>query len=996
MALIGRERELARLRAAMAANVRLLLVSGDAGVGKTRFTSEGMACAAAQGVVAVRGECLPLAGTLPLLPIAAALSELAGIDEGTLLDAALAAAPPYVRDEVARLLPRLGSGDGPAGGGLEEAWQRARLFSALAEFLEAVATTSGSSVGLLVEDVHWADSTTLDCLTFLAYTGRQAPVTVVATCRGDEARVAEHAAEWLARIRADAGVQEIRLGPLPRPEADDLAAALAGGPVPPGVAEKLYARAEGNPFFTEQLVAAALDGARGAALSVPDGLPARLSEVLAARARRCDDAARTVLAALAVAGRPLGEPMLGTITGLAPEAVRGGLRELTESRLLADDTAQETSRPRHALLAEAMAGRLLPGERAGLHERVAAALAAAGDDELAAEVAGHWQAAGLADEELPARFAAAGAAERVCGYAEAAAHYLRAIELCDTLPAANQDDLPGLYLRAIGALNWSGASVRASALAEEAYQRFAGHTDPAVAAAVRHRAAFGRILVTPDTGFDLMQEALRLYAKAPPSAGQAEAWVEFGDGFLRMVQSPLEDIHAAVQRGLEHAEATGASGVIARARVSLAGNAFRLGRIEEGHALLQQCRAEARATQSATLTVLVARSESYALNRLARFDQAAEVALSGLEHVRQAGLEGSGHAAILALHASDALLARGRTGEAAALVDPLTTGPPDLDHWAVHEARAEIDLLRGETNAAIQRRRMLAAIVAASPAFAALGDRAREHAQRAAELAVWAGRPADALAEARRALRRFTNPDRTIFCGRLLAIGMRACADLAERGHARGDGPAVAAARASADGLASWAEEQMGGIPFAEHPFVALIPAERATWDAERTRGAGSSDPDSWSRAARAWQEAGCPHRAGYAWWRHAEAQLDCGRRAPATDALRAAAAAADGHVPLLTQVSALAKRARIPLQPAVPARPLAPARAPYGLTERELAALRLLAAGNTNAQIAAALYISPSTASVHVTSILRKLGVSGRVQAAALAERAGLLDEQA
>ena len=146
----------------------------------------------------------------------------------------------------------------------------------------------------------------------------------------------------------------------------------------------------------------------------------------------------------------------------------------------------------------------------------------------------------------------------------------------------------------------------------------------------------------------------------------------------------------------------------------------------------------------------------------------------------------------------------------------------------------------------------------------------------------------------------------------------------------------------------------------------------------------------------KAWQEVGWPHRAAYARWRQAEALLDAGRPpAAAAGALRAAAAAAEGHAPLLAQIRTLAGRARIPLQPpaaAATARPAAVASAPYGLTGRELAVLRLLAAGLTNAQIGAELYMSPKTAGVHVSSILRKLGVSGRVQAATVAERAGLL----
>jgi len=220
---------------------------------------------------------------------------------------------------------------------------------------------------------------------------------------------------------------------------------------------------------------------------------------------------------------------------------------------------------------------------------------------------------------------------------------------------------------------------------------------------------------------------------------------------------------------------------------------------------------------------------------------------------------------------------------------------------------------------------------------------------------------------------------------------MWACADLAERARARRDGQAATAAAAGADSLAAWAG-QMGGAPFADHPFVAAIPAYRVTWDAERARLAGPGDPDAWGAAADAWLDLGCPHRAGYAWWRQAEARLDAGQpAATAADALRAAADAADGHAPLLGQIRALAGRARIPLRPGAAPAPVQPATT-YGLTSRELIVLRLLAAGHTNAQIGAELYISPKTAGVHVSNILRKLGVSGRVQAAALAERAGLL----
>jgi DNA-binding CsgD family transcriptional regulator len=373
-----------------------------------------------------------------------------------------------------------------------------------------------------------------------------------------------------------------------------------------------------------------------------------------------------------------------------------------------------------------------------------------------------------------------------------------------------------------------------------------------------------------------------------------------------------------------------------------------------------------------------------------QFQDAAQVALRGLRAARQAGLQAWVQAIVLTAHACEGLLACGRTAEAAALIDPLTTGLPERDDWIAHDCRAEIDLLRGDIEAATRRRQQIKTWIDSAGSI----EWESGYGQKAAELALWARRPGDALEGVQRVLALFTAPELTIFCSRLLTVGIWACADLAEQSRARRDEPAAAAALAAAGGLAEWAG-RMDAVPFTDHPFVATIPAERAIWDAERTRLAGESDPAAWDAAAKAWADLGCPHRAGYAWWRQAQAQLDAGQPATAAaGALRAAAAAAEGHAPLLAQIRALAERARIPLQvpPATRADPPpGQARAPYGLTGRELAVLRLVAAGRTNAQIGAELYISPKTAGVHVTNILRKLGVSNRVQAAALAERAGL-----
>jgi len=989
--LVGREGELSRLVGALGRDARLVLVVGDAGVGKTRLVAEGMARAAAAGMVMVRGECLPMAGTLPLLPIASALGQLARMDGGRLMAAALSAAPGFVRAEAGRLVPQLGAGGGPGpderGGG----WQRGRLFAAVAQLFSAVAEGSAAAVGLVVEDVHWADGETLDCLTFLGQAGRPDAVRVVVTCRSDEAPLAPHVAGWLAQVRGAAGAEEITVGPLSRAGVERQAAALAGGPVPPGMADELFARAEGNPFFTEQLMAAALaEGAVGGGWAVPAALPGRLAGLLAARAGRCAGEARAVLDALAVAGRPLGEDLLGDITALETKVVRRGLRELAAARLLADDTTPDGAhRLRHALLAEAVAAGLLPGERAGLHERTARALAAAGGEALAGEAAGHWQAAGRPAEELPARVAAASAAERVFGYAEAAGHWLRAIELCQAMPDATGPagiGVPQMYMRAIDALELSGEGMRAGRVAEEAYDRFAGDPDPATAAVICRRAARFRAIEAPAEGLPLIKQALQLFGQAPPSAEQAEAWFDYATWFLRIAKGRMEDHRHALHQALEIAEAAGATPVIPRVLVLLARDALLLGHVEQGLAFLRRGQTLAQAAGYGPALVFLAVGASDAQLKLAQFHDAADVAVRGREMADQAGLAGSWRATLLAANAAEALLALGRTVQAAALIDPLTPGPPDQDHWVVHEMRAEIDLLRGDNEAAERRRQLLSAITA----HLSSEEHARDAAQWAAEFALWAGRPGDALAEVQQLLRRYTAPDLTILCGRLLAAGMRACADLAGQARARRDPVAAEGALAAAEGLAGWVE-RMGGAPFADHPFVATIPAERATWDAERARAAGDTDPAAWAAAAKTWDGLGCPHRAAYAWWRQAQALLDAGQPPTiAAAALRAAAAAVGGHTPLLDQIRLLAKRARIPLD--APAA-TAGTPGPYGLTGRELAVLRLVAAGRSNAQIGADLFISPRTAGVHVTNILRKLGVTNRVQAAALAERAGLLD---
>ena len=626
---VGRERELSSLRGALGGDARLVLVVGDAGVGKTRFVGEGMRRAGG-GMAWIWGGCLPLAEKLPLLPVADALGELSRLDGGGLLEAALGLAPRYVRAEVERLLPQLGTAE-PGQGSRGEGGQRERLLSAVAELLGAVAGRCGLAV--VIEDVHWADSATLDCLTYLARAGRGDALTVVVTCRSDEVPLDGRVTDWLAHVRARSEVAEIWLPPMSRGEVSAQITGLVGEEAPGAVVDDLYARAEGNPFFTEQLVAAAMAESAGGVLRPPEGLPDRLAELLAGRVRGCGGDARAVLAGLAVAGRPLTEALLCEVTGLELDAVRGGLRELAAAQLVAVSTAGGAHRPRHALLAEAVSAGLLPGELVALHERTALALAAASGPILAAEIAEHWQAAGRPAEELPARVAAAEAAEQVFGYAEAAAHWQRAIELCQAQPdAANGPgiDVPRLYVRAIDALSLSGDGVRAGVVAEDAYRRFADHPDQPPPRSSTTGPRYFRAIEAPAAGLPLIEESLRLFEQAPPSADHAEAWLDYAALFLFHVEGRQQASLTATHRALEIAEAAGATAMIPRSYRSWQSTHSCAGRSRRGSPSFGGGGPWPRPLGDDVSLLWLAIVESHALLKLGKFQSATDVALHGL------------------------------------------------------------------------------------------------------------------------------------------------------------------------------------------------------------------------------------------------------------------------------------------------------------------------------------------------------------------------------
>ena len=202
-------------------------------------------------------------------------------------------------------------------------------------------------------------------------------------------------------------------------------------------------------------------------------------------------------------------------------------------------------------------------------------------------------------------------------------------------------------------------------------------------------------------------------------------------------------------------------------------------------------------------------------------------------------------------------------------------------------------------------------------------------------------------------------------------------------------------------GQAAWAVERTREL-LAQHEIGDLhgddLSMNLALTEAEATRAAGASDPAAWTRAIELWEGRGRVFEPAYARYRRAEALLAVGgHRADAADDLRRAMASAValGAQPLGSVVMQLAARARIAIDERAAAASVDDERGvgrPSPLTRREREVLALLAEGRTNRQIADQLFISESTAGVHVSNILGKLGVTGRTEAAAVAFRSGMV----
>jgi DNA-binding CsgD family transcriptional regulator len=265
------------------------------------------------------------------------------------------------------------------------------------------------------------------------------------------------------------------------------------------------------------------------------------------------------------------------------------------------------------------------------------------------------------------------------------------------------------------------------------------------------------------------------------------------------------------------------------------------------------------------------------------------------------------------------------------------------------------------------------------------------------ELSLLEGKPEEAARVAEDAAAKLATGEveYAFYTARLYDGGLRALADLAERARSAGDRKAVADIEQRAAALLDRLRDLLGPDYWEAAPPADSL-AHLAAAEAETARAAGRPAPELWEDVARRWGELGYPLALAYAQHRMAEALLlSDGDKEAVAELLRAAAAKAADHggAPLLTEIEALARRARVALSdgPAAGTGDQSDALAGFGLTARELEVLELVADGKTNREIGAVLFISEKTASVHVSRILAKLDVRGRVEAATVAYRLGI-----
>ncbi|MGW3233336.1 helix-turn-helix transcriptional regulator [Kitasatospora sp. NPDC001095] len=994
---VGRGSEITELtdalRRAGTGSPQAVLIGGEAGVGKTRLLEEFLERAAAQGAVTTLGSCLEVgAEGLPYAPLAAALRRLHR-SLGPELEAAAAGSESHL----ALLLSEFGEVDGEP----NDEYSRARLFEHTARLFERLGAER--TLVLAVEDLHWADRSTRELLAFLVRTLHRSRVLLVATYRTDDLHRRHPLRPFLAELERLRTVQRLELARFGRREVAAQLAGILGTAAPDRqLVDRIHRRSEGNPFFVEELATAFEDGF-GA------GLTDSLRDILLVRVEGLDEEAQRVVRIAAEGGTHVEHALLAAVLD-DEEALIEALRAAVGANILRPDSEGEGYRFRHALVREAVSDDLLPGERHRINRKFALAVEAQPQlvpgDALAARLANYWYHAHDPARALPTALDAARAARRRNAFAEQLGMLERALELWDlvseevlahtrpydwaeTYPPGSRDhdaadedcdriQLEDVLAEAVVAARRSGDRERGLSLAKRGIRLVDEVEHPVRAAWFRINRArmLGSLRRSGDE--EEIAHAHRLVEHLPPSAVQAEVFALSANS--AMLKSPGPEHIELAERAIRIAQEVGAHSVEVHARMTLGGLRYDVqGDAEGGLAELAGAVERARLLGVPDLLLRGINNLASMQRGLGRPEAAVRLAREGLEFADGNGLLRN-IGAILTGNLVEALTDLGRVREATEVL----TGYESTSLTGTHaefldRMRGDLALLAGDLTTA-------AAMLAQARAANRIGQ--VQHSvpisRLAIRIAALGGRPLEARDELLAVLAEDGRTGTESDVYPLLAEAAAVEADSRGLPQAEAGRPGALAAIAAA------AAELRPRAPL-HHGWARLLEAELA-------RAEGADTPREWAAAVEALRPTGLPYPLALALLRAGEAEVQAGRREAGAELLREAAelAAVRDDRPLGGQISALAERAGLSLAPAerAAAVPAQAAGDSFNLTPRERDVLRLLARGWTNRQIAEELYISPKTASVHVSNILGKLAVGGRGEAAALAHRLRLFPD--
>lgn len=987
--LFGRQAELSRLLELVgdAANGQpvVALVHGDAGVGKTRLVTELAAAARGRGCAVLSGRCAELADTIPYLPLADALRDAATGPSpvGPLLDA-LAARP-----VLARLLPdrEPGQSDGDDAGMAQQ-----QLFGAVLGMLAELA--EASPVLLILEDLHWADGSTRDLVTFLSRVLHRERLAIVATYRTDDLHRRHPLRPVVAELLRLPNVTSVHLGPLDSAAIAEHLAALSSAPLGAAALEEMITLAEGNPYYAEELLAASAEGSR---------LPAGLAELLVARMERLPGPAQQVLRAAAVTGRRVDDELVMLTSGLAAPEYEQAVREAVAHQLLVPDGTQGYAF-RHALQREAIYADLLPGERTRLHARLAGLLS----DErrlaeipgTAAELAHHC----LASHDIPGAFAAsvmAGQeAERLAAPAEAHRHYDQALSLWERV--SEPEKLGGLdrgtlaFRSALCAAD-SGDPARAVQELRRLLSVLGDSADPMLFSRVSERLGYLLLATGEDqAALAAASAAVDALPEDPPSPGRARALATHARALLTM-EEDLEPARSRAEQARTAARAAGAPSAEADALVTLGLIAERSGRLSETIGLFTRAHQQARSAAVLGVELRAAFQLGRVLLEWGDLEAAGRTAHEGVSRVQQTGLSLAPYGHDLQYLHYLVHYADGSWDHAQEVADTFAVRVSSAAEARLSAMALFVDIARGGAGVA-ERRAWLEPFFATDPFTEYIGR------GLLAEHALWQGDADVAIAQAQATIRAveawgeaFGPP-----VIRVAAVGISALADRARLARAAGNTERADAAVDEARSLLEIARQ--GSIYRLSPEFKLGVDGHGwlARAEAEWRRADGDNDPAAWLAVVDAFG-ASFVYEGARSRWRLAEALAEAGDRdAAQREWLLAAGVAGQLRAaPLQAALTDLARRARLGTAmtrsghgPGHGGQPWTGpgGRGPLaGLTSRELEVLRLLAAGQSNKEIGAELFIATKTASVHVSNILAKLGAASRTEAAAIAHREGI-----